>query len=94
MSGRQQICVAECPVEGWYGSQVTGHCEQCPIGCLNCTEQGLCNQCRGFTHNQDGQCTCALSYNAYPQFFQDTLIIETFDILWSPTLIGNMLSCS
>ncbi|XP_051906934.1 proprotein convertase subtilisin/kexin type 5-like [Hippocampus zosterae] len=63
----QQTCVTKCP-PGSFGDRLSGECEMCPAGCLDCVDLKRCTRC--LSHStailflQDGQCVqqCVRGY--------------------------------
>lgn len=55
----QQTCVSKCP-GGFFASRLSGVCEACPPGCLQCVDAQHCTRCqstrRAQLFLQDGQC--------------------------------------
>lgn len=55
----QQTCVSKCPT-GFFASRLSGVCEECPPGCLQCVNAELCSRClnsrRTLLFLQDGKC--------------------------------------
>lgn len=55
----QQTCVSKCP-GGFFASRLSGVCEVCPVGCLQCVDAQHCTRCQSTRKAQlflqDGQC--------------------------------------
>lgn len=55
----QQTCVSKCP-GGFFASRLSGVCESCPPGCLQCVDAQRCSRCQSTRKAQyflqDGQC--------------------------------------
>lgn len=55
----QQTCVSKCP-GGFFASRLSGVCEACPPGCLQCVDAQHCTRCQSSRKTplflQDGQC--------------------------------------
>lgn len=55
----QRTCVSKCP-GGAYGGRLSGVCDACPPGCLQCVDAQLCTRChstrRAPLFLQAGQC--------------------------------------
>uniref|UniRef100_A0AAQ5YY62 SPC3 n=1 Tax=Amphiprion ocellaris TaxID=80972 RepID=A0AAQ5YY62_AMPOC len=55
----QQTCVSKCPA-GFFASRLSGLCEACPPGCLQCADAQRCSRCQSTRRAQfflqDGQC--------------------------------------
>lgn len=55
----QQTCVSKCP-GGFFASRLSGVCEACPPGCLQCVDAQHCTRCQSTRKAQlflqDGQC--------------------------------------
>lgn len=55
----QQTCVSKCPA-GFFASRLSGVCEACPPGCLQCADAQHCTRCQSIRKAQlflqDGQC--------------------------------------
>ncbi|XP_044031068.1 proprotein convertase subtilisin/kexin type 5 [Siniperca chuatsi] len=65
----QQTCVSKCP-GGFFASWLSGVCEACPPGCLQCVDAQHCTRCQSTRKAQlflqDGQCVqqCVRGYPA------------------------------
>ncbi|XP_056289183.1 proprotein convertase subtilisin/kexin type 5 [Pseudoliparis swirei] len=65
----QRTCVSKCP-GGAYGGRLSGVCDACPPGCLQCVDAQLCTRChssrRAPLFLQAGQCVqqCVRGYPA------------------------------
>ncbi|XP_067430805.1 proprotein convertase subtilisin/kexin type 5 [Thunnus thynnus] len=65
----QQMCVSKCP-GGFFASRLSGVCEVCPAGCLQCVDGQHCTRCQSTRKAQlflqDGQCVqqCVRGYPA------------------------------
>uniref|UniRef100_A0A8P4K715 Proprotein convertase subtilisin/kexin type 5a n=1 Tax=Dicentrarchus labrax TaxID=13489 RepID=A0A8P4K715_DICLA len=65
----QQTCVSKCP-GGFFASRLSGVCEACPPGCLQCVDAQHCTRCQSTRKAplflQDGQCVqeCVRGYLA------------------------------
>lgn len=55
----QQTCVSKCP-GGFFAGRLSGVCEACPPGCLQCVDAQRCSRClstrKTQLYLQDGQC--------------------------------------
>ncbi|XP_035996608.1 proprotein convertase subtilisin/kexin type 5 [Fundulus heteroclitus] len=58
----QQTCVSKCPA-GFFAERLSGMCEACPQGCLQCVDAQRCSRCQGSRKAplflQNGQCVTA-----------------------------------
>ncbi|KAM7368833.1 hypothetical protein PAMP_013140 [Pampus punctatissimus] len=65
----QETCVSKCP-GGFFASRLSGVCEVCPVGCLQCVDAQHCTRCQSTRKAQlflqDGQCVqqCVRGYPA------------------------------
>ncbi|KAM6902082.1 proprotein convertase subtilisin/kexin type 5 [Xenentodon cancila] len=65
----QQTCVSKC-LAGFFAGQLSGVCEACPPGCLQCVDAQRCSRClstrKAKLFLQDGQCVeeCVRGYPA------------------------------
>ncbi|XP_071751056.2 proprotein convertase subtilisin/kexin type 5 [Centroberyx gerrardi] len=63
----QQTCVSKCPT-GFFASRLSGVCEACPQGCVQCVDAQRCTRClttrKAPLFLQDGQCVqqCVRGY--------------------------------
>ncbi|XP_013861969.1 proprotein convertase subtilisin/kexin type 5 [Austrofundulus limnaeus] len=55
----QQTCASKCPA-GFFASRLSGVCEACPQGCLQCSSAQRCSRCQSFPKAllflQNGRC--------------------------------------
>ncbi|KAK1884381.1 Proprotein convertase subtilisin/kexin type 5 [Dissostichus eleginoides] len=61
----QQTCVSKCP-GGFFSNRVSGVCEACPPGCVQCEDALICKRCQSSRFLQDGGCVkqCVRGYPA------------------------------
>ena len=85
----QQTCVSKCPV-GFFASRLSGVCEACSLGCLQCVDAQSCSRCQSNRKAQlflqDGQCVqeCVRSGFSAITAGLTPLIVRTcfFSALW------------